>query len=137
MGKSYGNGRFDVWVWVVISQFEVLILEVEDALHVGVDFHLRQMARLASQLQLRLLNVVEVEVGVASRIDKIAQLEVAHLCHHHRQQGIRSDVERHAKEGVGAALVELATQFAIRHIELEEDVARRQIHVADVRHVPR
>ena len=42
VGWSYGNGGFDVWMWIVINQFEVLILEVEDALHVGVDFHLGQ-----------------------------------------------------------------------------------------------
>ncbi|MNY14828.1 hypothetical protein D3C86_1480170 [compost metagenome] len=53
-----------------------------------------------------------------------------------RQQRVAGDVERHAEEDVGAALVELAGQLAIGHVELEERVAGRQLHLRDFAHVP-
>ena len=52
------------------------------------------------------------------------------------EQRIAGDVERHAEEDVGAALVELARQLAVGHIELEERVAGGQLHARDVGHVP-
>ena len=42
----------------------------------------------------------------------------------------------HAQEDVGAALVELAGQLAAGHVELEQRVAGRQLHVRYVGHVP-
>jgi len=44
--------------------------------------------------------------------------------------------ERHAQEDVGAALVELAGQLAVGHVELEQGVAGRQLHARHVGHVP-
>jgi len=44
--------------------------------------------------------------------------------------------KRHAQEDVGAALVELAGQLAVGHVELEEGVAGRQLHLRHVGHVP-
>jgi hypothetical protein len=44
--------------------------------------------------------------------------EARHL--HHGQQRIAGDVERHAEEDVGAALVELAGELAVGDVELEE-----------------
>ena len=62
----------------------------------------------------------------------------SHLLRHHvRQQRIRGDVERHAEEDVGAALVELARQPAVGDVELEQCVARRQRHVLELADVPR
>ena len=125
-----------MWMWVIINQFEVFVLEIEDALHVGVDLHLWQFTRFTCQLQLCLLEVVEIEVSVACRIDEIAWLQVAHLCHHHGQQGIRGNVERHTQERVRTSLIQLATQFAVSHIKLEQDVAGGQVHVVDISYIP-
>ena len=47
-----------------------------------------------------------------------------------RQQRVGRDVERHAEEDVGRALVELAGEPAVRDVELEQAVARRQRHLA-------
>ena len=44
--------------------------------------------------------------------------------------------ERDAEEDVGAALVQLARQLAVRNIKLEQRVARRQLHLRHVGHVP-
>ena len=60
---------------------------------------------------------------VAERVDEFAGLQAGHLRHHHRQQRIGGDVEGHAEEDVGGALVELAGEPPLRDIELEEAMA--------------
>jgi hypothetical protein len=58
--------------------------------------------------------------------------QVALLRDHVREQRVAGDVERHAQEDVGAALVQLAGQLAVGDVELEEGVAGRQRHLRDV-----
>ena len=81
--------------------------------------------------------MVQIDVRIAQRMDEVTGLQARHLCHHHEQQGIGGDVERHAQEGVGAALVELQAEPSVGHIELEEHVAGREVHAVQVGHVPR
>ena len=64
-------------------------------------------------------------------------LEVALLRQHVREKRVARDVERHAEEHVGAALVELAAQAPVRHVELEERMARHERHLRQVGDVPR
>ena len=56
--------------------------------------------------------------------------------HHHGQQGIRGDIERHAEEDIGAPLVELAGEPAIGDVELKEDMAGRERHLGEFGNVP-
>ena len=126
------NGR----IWIVILQCKVLELKVEDGLDIGVNAHSRQLAWGARELLVDLLKVVEVEVGVACGVDKLTRLEATHLRHHHSEQSVGCDVERNTEEGVGTALVEHTREFAIRHIELKEGVARRQRHLLDIGNIP-
>ena len=67
---------------------------------------------------------------VAKGMDEVAGLQATHLCHHHGEKGIGGDIERHAEEYVGATLIELARQFAVSHIELEEGMARWECRLA-------
>ena len=99
--------------------------------------------RRARELQRHLLGVVAVDMAVAAGPDEVAQVQVALLRHHVRQQRVAGDVEGHAEKDVGAALVELAAQLATaarlhgrRHVELEEGVAGHQRHLAQLGHVP-
>ena len=85
-------------------------------------FELRQRERHARELLVDLFEVIRIEVTVAAGPDELAHFEVALLREHVREQRIGGDVERHAEENVGAALVELATQPLVRHVELEERV---------------
>jgi hypothetical protein len=55
--------------------------------------------------------VVAVDVAVAAGPDEVADVQVALLRQHVRQQRVAGDVEGHAQEDVGAALVELAAQL--------------------------
>ena len=75
-------------------------------------------------------------MGVAERMDEVAGAEVRHLGDHHGQQRVARDVERHAKEGVGRPLIELAGQAAVGDVELEQAVARGERHLRNVSRVP-
>ena len=110
--KSNTHFAADVRVGVVAFEGEVFVLEVEDALPFGVDAHGGQRPRLTRELQTHLLQVVLVDMRVAEGVDEVARLQAADLRHHHGQQSVAGDIERHAEEDVGAALVELATEPA-------------------------
>ena len=74
---------------------------------------------------------------IAEGVHEVAVLQAAHLRHHHGEQGVAGDVERHAEEDVGAALVQLARELAVRHVELEEGMAGCERHLVEFAHVPR
>ena len=57
---------------VVAFEREILVLEVEQVLHCGIDAHRRQFARPARELFARLFEVIKVKVGVAEGVDEIA-----------------------------------------------------------------
>jgi hypothetical protein len=44
----YGHRRWDARVWVVVDELEVFVSEVEYAIHLRVNLHLRQGARLTA-----------------------------------------------------------------------------------------
>jgi hypothetical protein len=127
-------------VRVVALDRDVLEVEAVDHGDRRVEAQRRQRPGLAGQLQLRLLEVVEVEVRVAQGVHEVTDLEAGHLRDHVGEQGVGGDVEGHAQEHVGRALVELAAEPATRgrggHVELEHRVARRQRHVRHVSDVP-
>ena len=114
-----------MWMRVVANEFEIFVVEVEDARDVRINLHRGQGTRLTRQLKLGLLDVVQVEVGVTSGMDEVAWFETCDLCHHLKQQGIRGNVEGYAQEGVGTSLVELQRQTVVGDIELEDGVAGR------------
>src|SRR3954469_1222598 len=121
---------------LVALDSEVFVLEFEQLAACGVEAHAREGARAAGELLARLLEVVEVEMSVAEGEDELAGLEAGHLRDHQGEERVRGDVERHAEEEVGAALVELAGDAALGDVELEEGVAGRQRHLVDVGRVP-
>ena len=59
-------------------------------------------------MYLDLLEVVEVEMTVAAGPDEVAGFEAGLLCDQMRKQRVRGDIERHAEEDIGAALIKLA-----------------------------
>src|SRR5215218_5685287 len=122
-GTSDGNGGLDAGVRVVALDGDVLEVERVELADGRVQHQRRQRPRVAGQLEPRLVEVVEVQVRVTQRVHEVAHLEVAHLGDHVGEQGVRRDVERHAEEDVGGALVELAGEPAARwcrsDVELE------------------
>ena len=121
---------------VVVRELEVLVLEVEDALDIRIEVHVRQRARLTRKLKLNLIEVIEVNVGVTHRVDKIARLKACHLSHHLKQQSIGSNIEGNSKEGISAPLIELKAETAVCHVKLEERMAWRQCHLVNLCRIP-
>ena len=130
------NGRGDSRMGLIVEQLKVLVAEVEDRVHFSLELHARRGEGLPSELQLRLLQVISVQVGVPQGVDERAGLEAGDLSDHQGQQGVGGDVERHPEENIGAALVQLAGQRAIAHIKLKQGVAGRQGHLVQLRHIP-
>ena len=60
---------------LVIHQLEILVTEVENAVHVATDFHLWQRQGFSGQLQVRLVQVVHIQVRVTQRMHELAGLQ--------------------------------------------------------------
>ena len=104
---------------LVANDFKVFVLVVEDGVRLAFDVQGGGGKGCAAELQFHLLEVVAVDVAVAARPDEVTHVQVTLLRHHVGQQGVAGDVEGHAQEDVGTALVELAAQLAVRDVELE------------------
>lgn len=133
-----GDRRFDRRVGIVSFQTEIVVAEVRYFAHIWIDVHFRQGSWLAVQLFVHLIKVVLVDVQVAEGVNKISGFEIADLCHHLGQQRVGSDIERHAEEQVGTALVELAAQAAVLGIDekLKKGVAGGQGHLIELAGIP-
>ena len=134
--SSDGDGRLDVGPRIVAGDFEVLEPVVEDGVGLAPDHELRIGTRLAGELKLGLLHVIVIEVAVAARPDEVSDLEARLLRHHVREQRVARDVEGHAEEDVAGALVELAGEPAVGHVELEKAVAGRKRHLVHEARIP-
>ncbi len=128
---------------LVVQHLKIFKLVVEDGVGFALDVQCGVSKWFAAELQRYLLMVVAVDVTVATRPDEVAHIQVALLCHHVGEQGVAGDVERHAQEDVGAALVQLAAEFGFfawvlrrRYVELEERVAWHEGHLVEFGHVP-
>src|SRR6266849_3190136 len=66
--RLHGDRRLDRRMGIVIHQLKILALEVVNVLHRPIEFHLRQWSRLARQLQLRLFEMVAIEMQVAKSV---------------------------------------------------------------------
>ncbi len=123
-------------VRVVAFQAEVFEFKGKDVFYLRVYAHNGKRPGLPAQLQPGLVEVVQVKVGVAKGVHKIAGLQITHLGNHKGEQGIGGNIERHAQENVGAALIKLAGEFSIGHIKLEQHVTGGECHLFDLPHVP-
>ncbi len=69
-------------VRVVISKVEMFVSKFQNIVDTRLYFHARQGAGFAAELQLRLFDVVAVQMHVAESVYKIAGLETAYLRYH-------------------------------------------------------
>src|SRR5204863_9236895 len=109
--------RFDRRMRIVLAQDEILEAEIANVFYLWVQFHPRQRPAVPGKLLVRLFQMVPVKMEIAESVNEFARLEIADLRDHHREQRIRRDVERHAQEEIGAALVELAAERVVAHIK--------------------
>ena len=113
---------------LVSDDSEVLILVIEQGISLA-DFNGRVRVRVSAQLLQELVDMVVVDVAVTTGPDEFARFKTSLLGHHHGQQRVGSDIERHAKEHIAGTLVQLAGELAIGHVELEQRMAGRQRHL--------
>ena len=66
-----------------IDQLYAMLSNEEEVFDLRVDDHLRQCTCIASELQLHLLYMVEIDMCVTKGVYKVAYFESCHLCHHH------------------------------------------------------
>src|SRR3954467_3580259 len=99
--------------------------------------------RLAGELRLHLLAMIVIDVTVAAGPYEVADVEVALLRKHVREERVARDVERDAQEDISAALVELAAETGASallarrpDVELEERMAGHEGHLLKIGHVP-
>jgi hypothetical protein len=78
---------------IVIFDGDVIEGKIEERAHCRIEAQLRQMPRLARELEARLLQVVQVEMRIPEGMDEIAGLQARGLRHHMREQRIGRDVE--------------------------------------------
>ncbi len=128
---------------LVVQHLKIFKLVVEYGIGFALDVQGGIRKRFSAQLQGYLLVVVAVNVAVATGPNKITDIQVALLGDHVREQGVAGDVEGHAQEYVGAALVQLAAEFCFFawvlrwcYIKLEERMARHERHFVELGHVP-
>ena len=93
---------------VVADQLNMIVGKVIQVLDRWIQDQAGQGSGFPTQLKLGLLQVVEVEVGIAHGMDKFPHTQTADLGHHVGEQSIRGDVKGHPQKNIGTALVQLA-----------------------------
>ncbi|MNI65479.1 hypothetical protein D3C73_1209900 [compost metagenome] len=78
-----------------------------------------------------------INVHIAAGPDKVTHLKARLLGDHMGKQRVAGNIKRQAEEGIHRTHSEHAAQLAVRHIELEDKMARRQLHLLDLPHIPR
>src|SRR6188472_4260038 len=120
-------------VRLIAGQHEILEAESADIVDVPPDDgEPRQWQWGASELLVGLVEVIEIEMGIAQRVDERAGLQPGDMGDHVGQERIGGDVEGNTEEDIARALVELAGEPAIRDIKLEQAMAGGQRHAADI-----
>ena len=80
--------------------------------------------------------MIDVEVRVAEGMHEVSRLQPGRLGDEVRHQRVAGNIEGHAKEDIGRTLVELAGEPPLADIELEQAVAGRELHLAEIGNVP-
>ena len=121
--NSYRDWRLDRRMRIVANEREILESKIVDVPYRRVQLHVRKWPTIASELLARLRKMVLVKVKIAESVNEFGRCETTDLCDHPREQRVGGNVERHAEEKIGAALVKLAAQerdteaapFALAH----------------------
>src|SRR5690242_4705551 len=95
-------------VGLIAGQHEILEAEGADVVELSVDGQFRQRQWRAGKLPVGLVEVVEIEMGIAERVDEFAGLETRDMGDHVGEERIGGDVEGNTEEDIARALIELA-----------------------------
>src|SRR5262249_26220363 len=84
----YGHLGLYVRMRIVVLNRKILITESKYVLHRGVQSDRRQGSRGSRQLQACLLQMIEIKVRIAERMDEVTGSVAGDLRHHHCEQRI-------------------------------------------------
>lgn len=90
---------------VIPQNLNILISELINRFHLRIEFELRNLPRITTQLLFRLIQMIRIQMRVAQRVNEITDLKITDLRDHMREECIRCYVERNAEEDIAAALV--------------------------------
>ena len=128
---------------VIVFEGKVFESKRVDITDGRIDTHGGKGARITSELQPGLVEVVRIQMQVSKAMEEVTGFKVEHLCNHHGEKRVARDVEGNPQKEVGTTLVELAGQAGasglfprLVDVELEEEVAGWKRHLVDLAHVP-
>ncbi len=75
-------------IGVVAFEVEVFVFEIEDVLHFGIDYHFGKGAGFASELEIDLIEMIEIDMGISKSVYELARLQAAYLRKHHSEKGV-------------------------------------------------
>ena len=102
---SYGDRRFDRGMMTIVDYFKVFVRIVEQGRRFAQYFKLRQWKRRAGELQIGLLQMIQIQMAISPGPYEVPGLKIALLRNHVGEQRIGGDIERHAQQGIGTALL--------------------------------
>ena len=135
----HSHFHFDGLVWIVTNNLQVIINNIVNVFLFGIDFECRKVSRLALELFLERVDMIEINVCVANGVDQLARLASRHVGHQVGQEGIRGNIKGDTQSHVGTPLVHVAAHFVALgiHVELTKHVTRRQGHLIQIGRIPR
>ena len=95
---SYGNGRLDRGMRIVIRQGEIFETEIVNIFHGRIELHLRKRTEIAGELGARLFEMILIKMQIAEGVDELTGSQLADLRDHHRELRLGGDVEGHAEK---------------------------------------
>jgi hypothetical protein len=132
-----GHFHLDSGVGVVAYNLEVCVGEPINILDIWVNFDFGEGSWDTLNLLLQSLDVIAVHVRITNGVYELSRLESTDLGHHYGQQRVGGDIKGDTQAHIGRALVHLAAEFPVGHVELAKHVARRQSHFVEICWVPR
>jgi hypothetical protein len=97
-----------MWPGVVTVQMNIIESKSEEVIDGGVKDYGWERPGRSGKLYPGLVEVVEIQMGIAKRMDKFPWPQPTGLCDHHGEQGIRRNIKWNTEEYIGRALVKLA-----------------------------
>lgn len=73
-------------------------------------------------LLLQWLDVININMSIANRMDKIAWFQASNMSNHVRQQSIAGNIERNTQTHIGGPLIQLTRKFTISNVELDKTI---------------
>lgn len=116
---------------VIILKGKIGIFKAKNIFFLSINFHFWKISWCTSKLLFHLFNMIIIDMHITKSMNKFSGFQISYLCHHHRKECIRSNIEGNTEEYISRALIQLTRKLPIRNIELKKRMAwwRRTIRI--------